>query len=302
MSDEELLLVRVRVTRTSGNDDRQGEGDPETAAAALWAEGATAVEVREDAEGVTLLAGYPTAAAARTAAKRLSHSLGARVEPVTDTTWRDAWRVWAQPVAIGDRLLVVPSWRPVAVGAGRVSLEIDPGPCFGSGTHASTRMLLAWLDTHPPVGAEVVDVGTGSGILAVAAARLGAQAVIAVDIDPAAVVVTEANATRNGVRERVHVSTIPVGDLPADCADLVLVNVTAGTHALVGERSSATLRSGGILLVAGLLPGQWPHVADAYRGLTEVERLALDGWEGAVLRRDSLTSSPGAGATHGRPS
>jgi ribosomal protein L11 methyltransferase len=146
-------------------------------------------------------------------------------------------------------------------------------------------MLLAWLDAHPPIDANVVDVGTGSGILAVAAARLGARAVTAVDIDPAAVVTTEANAARNGVSGRVRASTTPVGDLPTACADLVLVNVTAGAHARIGHQCAGMLRTGGILLVAGLLPGQWIHVADAYRDLTKADGLILEGWEGAALRR-----------------
>ena len=272
------MLVRVRVP--GGAPDAV-----ELAAAELWAQGATAVEVRDDAEGATLLAGYPTPAAAEAVAARLGPALGAVAEAVTDTGWQDAWRAWVEPVPVGGGLLVVPAWRPVPVGTGRLVIEIDSGPCFGSGTHASTRLILGWLDRHPPAGADVLDVGTGSGILAVAAARLGARAVTAVDIDPAAVEVTRANAERNGVAAVVDASTAPVAEVAGTGADVVLVNVTAGVHAAIGPDCARALRTGGELAVAGLLPGQWDHVAEAYRALELVERLALDGWEGAVLRR-----------------
>ena len=278
------VLVRVRVPApVAGIGD--GPDPVELAAAALWAEGATAVEVREDREGATLLAGYPTAAAAEAVAGRLGPDYGAVAEAVTDNGWQDAWRAWVQPVPVGDGLLVVPAWRPVPVGTGRLVLEIDSGPCFGSGTHASTRLILGWLDRHPPVGADVLDVGTGSGILAVAAARLGARAVTAIDIDPAAVEITQANATRNGVASDVHASTAPVAEVAGSGADVVLVNVTAGVHAAIGPDCTRAVRPGGSLAVAGLLPAQWDHVAHAYRGLVLAERLELDGWEGAVLTR-----------------
>lgn len=275
-SREVPVLVRVRV----GTDGIEAE----TAAARLWAEGATAVEWRHDPEGVTLLAGYPTPDAARVVAARLGPALEATAEPVHDTSWQDAWRDWIRPVEAGRGLVVVPAWRPVTVGAGRIRLSIDSAECFGSGTHPSTRMILAWLDRNPPRGANVTDVGTGSGILAVAAALLGAAAVVAVDIDPAAVEVTRANADRNGVSRLLSVSTTPVEDLLPASADLVLVNVTAGTHAAIGPAAARLLRPSGTLVLAGLLPGQWQHVAGAYAPLGQAEELLLDGWSGTVLR------------------
>lgn len=276
--DHETVLVKVRLERLTPQVDAV-----DVAAAALWAEGATAVEVRDDADGSTLLAGFPTAAAARCVAEILRGSLGAIAETVTDTTWQEAWKAWVHPVAVGEGLLVVPAWREVVVDSGRLQLQIDSGACFGSGTHPSTRMLLAWLDLNRPVGARVLDVGAGSGILAVAAAALGARSVTAVDIDPASVAVTEANALRNGVAAKVSASTTSVADLADGCAEVVMVNVTAGTHAEIGSDCARKVSTGGVLLVAGLLPGQWGHIADRYGELTLVEPLRLEGWEGAVL-------------------
>lgn len=284
MEDDETLMVEVRVGKHEAHDE------VDLAAAALWDNGATAVEIRSDAAGTTLLAGYPTSAAARRVVAALKSELGAHLHQVTDDRWRDAWKEWMQPVAIGAGLMVAPSWRPVPVGSGRLVLEIDPGSCFGSGTHPSTRMLLAWLEVHHPRGADVVDVGTGSGILAIAAALLGARSVRAVDTDPEAVAATRTNAGRNGVAHVVDASLGSADEAGPDAADLVMVNVTAGTHAVIGPRCARLVRPGGVMLVAGLLPGHWDHVVEAFRPLRRIETLLLDGWEGAAMSRPSQRS------------
>jgi len=251
----------------------------ELAAVELWDRGATAVAVEPAGGRVALVASFPTAAAAR----EVAAELGAGVDEVDDG-WRDAWKAWAEPLEVGG-LVVAPAWRPVPVADGRVVVEIDPGPCFGSGSHPSTRLALRLLAERPPSGLSVLDVGTGSGILAVAAALLGAGRVVAVDVDPAAVAVTERNAERNGVAARIEVSTATLDAVGAG-HDLVLVNVTAGVHAQLGPAAVAATRPGGELWLAGLLPGQWRHVADAYAPARLLAAPDLDGWVGAVLRRD----------------
>lgn len=258
------------------------ELDEELASFELWDRGATAVAVEPGPPGrVALVASFPTGEAVGVVAAEL----GALVEEVPEG-WRDAWKSFAEPVAIGGvgRLVVAPAWRPVRPAGSDLVVGIDPGPCFGSGSHASTRLLLSLLAARPPAGATVLDAGTGSGILAVVAARLGAACVTAVDVDPEAVAVVTANARRNGVADRVHASTTPVAGLTAQ-HDLALVNVTAAVHAEVGAVATRAVRPGGELWLAGLLPGQWRHVAAAYAGCDEVELPTLDGWAGAVLRR-----------------
>jgi ribosomal protein L11 methyltransferase len=232
------------------------------------------VEVREG----ELTASFPTGEAARVVAAEV----GGRVVEV-DGAWADAWRRFAQPVEVGETLVVVPAWQTVPVGD-RLALEIDPGACFGSGTHPSTRLLLKLLVEQPPEGLRVLDVGTGSGILAVAAARLGAGSVTAIDVDPAAVAITNANAARNAVANRIHASTSPVAKVGARF-DLALINVTAGVHAELGAEVAAAVRPQGQLWLAGLLPGQWRHIQDAYPGCRTATRLELDGWTGAALVR-----------------
>jgi ribosomal protein L11 methyltransferase len=233
-----------------------------------------------DGEGeVTLTASFPTSEAARTVASELGGDVR-----VVDDSWRDVWKQWAAPVEVGG-LVVAPAWRDVPVAGGRLVVRIDPGWAFGSGTHASTRLVLTELDRHPPVGLRVFDVGCGSGILAVTAALLGAAAVDAVDVDPEAVRMTAVNAEANGVGGKVRVAPTPVEDLEGPW-DLALVNVTAAVHAVIGPHVAALVRPAGRLLLAGLLPGQWRHVAGAYPGTTVAERPVLDGWEGVALRRD----------------
>lgn len=258
----------------------------ELAADRMWQSGATAVEIREEGRVTVLVASYPTPEATRTVAAELAGDGSVRLVAL-DPSWRDAWREHAEPVAVGARLLVAPAWRDVPVGDGRLVLRIDPGDCFGSGSHPSTRWILAALERRPPAaGAAVLDVGCGSGILAVAAAALAGCEVTAVDIDPEAVRATLANAEANGQASRVRASTTGVEDLPAGTFHHVaLVNVTAAVHADLGPHVTRRVAPGGRLLVAGLLPGQWRHVAGAYRGCEVAERSLLDGWEGMELRR-----------------
>jgi ribosomal protein L11 methyltransferase len=254
-------------------------GEEELTAGRLWELGAVAVEIREHADATTLVAGMPTAAACRRAAT----ALGGDVVEIDARTWQDGWRQFAEPVEVGD-LVIAPAWRPVPLPDGRTVIEIDPGQCFGSGSHASTRGVLRELSASPPVGSTVLDVGTGSGILAVAAARLGASGVVAIDVDPVAPGVARANAARNGVADRVVTSLTPVPELTGSF-DLALVNVTAGVHIELGPAVAAVIRPGGGVVVAGLLPGQWPHVALVYEGCDVVMTWDLDGWLGARLRR-----------------
>lgn len=275
MTREDDLVVRLTVPPP----------EAEVAADRLWSAGATAVGFDETSAGTVLTASFPTAAATRLVAAELS-AAETNVELVaTDPSWRDVWRMYAQPIEVGRQLVVAPAWLDVAVGGdgdGRTVLRIDPGGCFGSGTHASTRLMLAALDASPPAGLAVLDVGCGSGILSVAAARLGAAAVTAVDVEPEAVEVTAANAAANGVSHLISASATPVEEV-AGRYDLALVNVTAGIHAAVGPTVSTRIGPGGRILLAGLLPGQWRHIAGAYPGTEVAGQLSLDGWEGAVL-------------------
>jgi ribosomal protein L11 methyltransferase len=255
---------------------RTSTAEAELVADRLWQAGATALGLDEQGDATTLTASFPTNDAARTVSTEFP---GARLVEI-DPAWRDEWKQYAEPFDIGERLRVTPAWRDLPVPRARTTIRIDPGYAFGSGSHASTRMILAHLDRTPPVDLTVLDLGCGSGILSVAAAVLGARQVEAVDIDPDAVEATRRNAEANGVADRIAVVDAPCGPY-----DLTVVNVTAAVHAEVGPTATGATSPGGTLVIAGLLPGQWRHVAGAYEGAEVVAELDLDGWEGRRLER-----------------
>lgn len=270
-------------------------GEAELTADRLWQAGATAISFDEDSGTTTLTASFPTPAAARTVSSELA---GARLVHV-EAGWRDEWRRFAEPFDIGERLRVAPAWRDLPISRARTTIRIDPGCAFGSGSHASTRLILAELERTPPADQAVLDLGCGSGILSVAAAVLGAAHTDAIDIDPEARRATAENARANAVSSLITVIEAPVGPY-----DLALVNVTAAVHADLGPTATAATGPGGTILVAGLLPGQWRHVAGAYEGAEVVDELVLDGWEGRRLERRPRAPGPSdrgpSGETLGR--
>ncbi|MBM4416578.1 MAG: methyltransferase domain-containing protein, partial [Chloroflexi bacterium] len=180
-----------------------------------------------------------------------------RYTPVRADAYADAWRCFYRTQHIGMRLVVRPTWEPYAARPGEVVLQLDPGAAFGTGQHETTRLCLAALDAHMAPGDDAIDVGSGSGILAVAAALLGARRVQAVDIDPTTVAVATANAALNGVAERVAVAAGSLGAAwpwprPAS-ADVVVVNISALALGDLLPAAAAALRPGGRLIGSGYL-------------------------------------------------
>jgi len=185
------------------------------------------------------------------------------VEWVQDEDWAESWKRHYQPLAIGRRLLVKPAWVLVPPSE-RIVIELDPGMAFGTGYHPTTALCLEALEELVRAGETVVDVGTGSGILAIAAARLGAGSVVAVDIDPQAVQVARENCRRNGVHERVWVaagSTAAARALLAEHqAHLVVANILADVIADMAGDLYALLRPRGVLVASGIIDDACPLV------------------------------------------
>jgi ribosomal protein L11 methyltransferase len=200
----------------------------------------------------------------------------------------DAWRAFARPVRAG-RLVVRPPWVDPgpggAAGPDDVVVEIDPGRAFGSGSHPSTHLALTALDRLVAGGERVLDVGCGSGVLAVAALALGADSAVAVDVDPHALAATRANAQRNGVAGALTVSGI-VGGTAEGAYDLVLANLLLPTQLALAPGVAGAVAPGGTLVVSGVLVGQRAPVVAAYgaAGLTPVTEADEDGWLALTLR------------------
>jgi len=195
---------------------------------------------------------------------------------VADQDWVRVWMDRWQPLHFGANLWVVPSWLtpPVPDAA---NIILDPGMAFGTGTHATTAMCLEWLAAYPPRNLEVIDYGCGSGILAIAALKLGAAHALATDTDPQALAVSHENAERNQVTERL-VLYLPEA-VPAQAnADVVLANILAGPLVQLAPRLTALVRPGGKLILSGLLANQTAEVEAAYAAHFVFERRVHDGW------------------------
>jgi ribosomal protein L11 methyltransferase len=215
---------------------------------------------------------------------RLAERWGARVLEPDGDAYLDTWRAWATPQRAGRRLLVHPAWLGTAEAEPHeVVVRIDPGRAFGSGSHPTTQLVLAILDEHLSGGERVLDVGCGSGVLAVAACLLGATSAVAVDLDPVAVEVTRGNAEDNGVGASVHASTTPVADVPG-AFDVVLANIGGQVLLELAPDLGARTAPGGLLVLAGMLEEQADDVRAAYAGCGEVERRTRERWTVLALR------------------
>ncbi|MEO8438219.1 MAG: 50S ribosomal protein L11 methyltransferase [Chloroflexota bacterium] len=206
-----------------------------------------------------------------------------RTRIVQEADWADAWKAYFPVMRIGRRLVIRPTWRRHRRSAGDVVLALDPGMAFGTGLHPTTRLCLAAVeglaDRGVLAGSRVLDVGCGSGILAIAALKLGAAAAFGLDTDPIAIEATLANARRNKLvrRIRAHVGSLPSGE-PA--FDVVLANLIAGLLVPLAEPLRDELRPGGVLLASGIFVDREGDVRAAFEaaGLTVTGRTAEGDW------------------------
>ncbi len=202
--------------------------------------------------------------------------LKSRLDTLADQPWERAWMEHFAPMRFGQRVWICPSWcappDPTAV-----NIFMDPGLAFGTGTHPTTALCLEWLDAHPPVELTVIDYGCGSGILAVAAALLGARRVIAVDHDPQALLATRENAQRNGVAERVE-PYLPK-DVPMLVADALIANILANPLRELAAHFAHLVKCGGTLTLSGILAEQADDVAAAYHDAFRIYPAVMQhGW------------------------
>lgn len=208
---------------------------------------------------------------------------------VVEEDWANAWKQHYSPLRIGDRLLICPAWENVEPRPDDVVIKMDPGMAFGTGLHPTTRMCLEIVEGLARPGINLLDMGTGSGILAIAAALLGARSVLALDIDEVAVESARNNCDINGVSELVTVRRGSLSDLrPFQQWDLILANILAPVIlAMLASGAAKHLRPGGAIVLSGIIEDQALEVEEALTcaGLFLVDRLQIKDWVALVAVR-----------------
>jgi len=210
----------------------------------------------------------------------------ALVEVIQERPWEEVWKSYFRPMRVG-RVVVCPMWESVDLGAGEVLVRLDPGMAFGSGAHATTRLCLAALAEELPAGGRVLDVGTGSGILAIAAARLGASRVLALDTDPDVLPIARENAALNEVGAVVEVRD---GDITAAGEagwDVIVANIAPEPVMQAAPTAFAILAPGGALVGGGIPASRAREVREAVSAAgLPVERVSQEEeWVAVIARR-----------------
>lgn len=221
-------------------------------------------------------------AGAALGAGTISHSF------VADEDWAETWKAYIHTEKIGERIVVRPTWEEYTPSADEIVIELDPGAAFGTGAHATTAMCLRWLEHLVSPGMRVYDVGCGSGILAVAAAKLGAGEVIAMDYDPVVVSVAEENIRQNNVHNVVACES----DLLSACegaapAELITANIIADVIIRLFAQLDRHLAPGGTLLASGIIDDRIADVehAAAEHGFTVLDMTCEKEWAAMIIRR-----------------
>ena len=199
-----------------------------------------------------------------------------QIQELEEREWTRTWMDGFHSMQFGRRLWICPGWhQPPDEGA--INITLDPGLAFGTGTHPTTALCLEWLDAHPPTGRYVIDYGCGSGILAIAALKLGARKAQAIDHEPQALQATRSNARKNDVRDRIACH-LPDALRPAPC-DLLLANILANPLIELAPRFSRLVSPGGSILLSGILIEQTELVAKAcYPWFSIHESGQREGW------------------------
>lgn len=210
------------------------------------------------------------------------------IGPITDEGWAEAWKAHFRPRPVGRRLIVAPPWS-TPPPHGRLVIVIEPGRAFGTGHHGTTAGCLEAVEAivERDAPATAIDLGTGSGILAIAAARLGVVRIFAVDDDPDAVAAALTNAARNRVCDRVRCVLGEAGAIDAEPAQLVIANLLSAAHRRLAERYARLVLPGGSLVLGGILDSEADDVATiaAKAGFRREAARSLEGWTTIELRR-----------------
>jgi ribosomal protein L11 methyltransferase len=206
--------------------------------------------------------------------KLLGKNFNHKLDQLEDKDWEREWMVNFHPMQFGKRLWICPSWRDVP-DPNAVNVMLDPGLAFGTGTHATTSLCLRWLDSLELSQATVVDFGCGSGILGIAALKLGAKRVVGIDIDPQALLASQDNANRNDIGEKIELY-LPEHQ-PELKADVVLANILAAPLRELRTVITGYCKPGGKLVLSGILDNQAQEINDLYSQDFVMEPIEIDG-------------------------
>lgn len=249
---------------------------------------ATTLQKTETAGKVTLVASFETEETANEALASLDPAFGGRIELIIGDGWRDAWKEHFRPFAVAPGIVVRPPWEAYEAKPGEKVLELEPGRAFGTGLHETTSLVCGALTAHGAdvLGKELLDVGTGSGILALCALHLGAKSAFCTDNDADVIPVVIENAERNGMADRVTAKACDLDAVPGTFP-VVVANIEARVLVPMARELSAKVRPGGLLVLSGILLPQEAEVIEAYAPFTVLEAPKKGEWVAIVMRAPS---------------
>lgn len=208
------------------------------------------------------------------------------VEEVVDDNWAHEWKKYFKPLKIGEHIVIKPTWEDYQVEGDEMIIEMDPGSAFGSGTHETTSMCVAFIDEHIQKGDRVFDIGCGTGILGISAAKLGASEVVCGDIDELAVIATQENIHLNHVSDIVSVSQGDLTEVFDGKADMVIANIIADVIIMLVKDVPNYLKKGGSFIASGIIHDKREAVRTAIEaeGFTVLEVRTEGEWNAIVAK------------------
>lgn len=208
------------------------------------------------------------------------------LDQVNESDWANAWKAYYKPTKVGQRVVVKPTWEDYAIQEGDLIIELDPGMAFGTGTHETTSMCIRELEKYVNKDSKVFDIGCGSGILAIAAAKLGAKEVVAVDLDEVAVKVAKENVLENKVEKSVSVMHGNLTDVIKDKADVIVANIIADIIKILAKDVQNFMKEDAMFISSGIILDKVEEVKESLieNGFEIVEVQKLGEWSAIVSK------------------